>query len=90
MLQNPQTIMHIQDPTSQRLTWNKFPKSVLVIQKIRDASLLQPFKEVCICLTVESNMIVYVEKEVLEDPAIVSDENFGPVKKKIMMTFPTR
>ncbi|KAK7806367.1 hypothetical protein U0070_024714 [Myodes glareolus] len=62
--------MHIQDPTSQRLTWNKFPKSVLVIQKIRDASLLQPFKEVCICLTVESNMIVYVEKEVLEDPAI--------------------
>lgn len=27
-------------------------------------------------------MIVYVEKKVLEDPAIVSDDNFGPVKKK--------
>jgi hypothetical protein len=27
-------------------------------------------------------MIVYVEKKVLEDPAIASDENFGPVKKK--------
>lgn len=27
-------------------------------------------------------MIVYVEKKVLEDPAIASDDNFGPVKKK--------
>uniref|UniRef100_A0A8C5L5A6 NAD kinase n=1 Tax=Jaculus jaculus TaxID=51337 RepID=A0A8C5L5A6_JACJA len=82
VLQNPQTIMHIQDPASQRLTWNKSPKSVLVIKKIRDASLLQPFKELCMYLMEENNMIVYVEKKVLEDPAIVSDENFGPVKKK--------
>lgn len=42
---------HIQDPASQRLTWNKPPKSVLVIKKIRDASLLQPFKELCVYLT---------------------------------------
>ncbi|XP_004426116.2 PREDICTED: NAD kinase isoform X1 [Ceratotherium simum simum] len=82
VLQNPQTIMHIQDPASQRLTWNKSPKSVLVIKKIRDASLLQPFKELCVYLMEENNMIVYVEKKVLEDPAIVSDDNFGPVKKK--------
>ncbi|XP_058160615.1 NAD kinase isoform X4 [Dasypus novemcinctus] len=82
VLQNPQTIMHIQDPASQRLTWNKCPKSVLVIKKIRDASLLQPFKELCEYLMEENNMIVYVEKKVLEDPAIVGDENFGPVKKK--------
>lgn len=27
-------------------------------------------------------MIVYVEKKVLEDPAIVDDDSFGPVKKK--------
>lgn len=27
-------------------------------------------------------MIVYVEKKVLEDPAIVSDDRFGPVKRK--------
>lgn len=45
------TSRHIQDPASQRLTWNKPPKSVLVIKKIRDASLLQPFKELCIFLT---------------------------------------
>ncbi|KAE8592902.1 hypothetical protein XENTR_v10018912 [Xenopus tropicalis] len=73
---------HIQDPASQLLTWNKPPKSVLVIKKVRDASLLKPFKELCVFLTEEKNMIVYVEKKVLEDPAIANDENFGPVKKK--------
>uniref|UniRef100_A0AAQ5YCU9 NAD(+) kinase n=1 Tax=Amphiprion ocellaris TaxID=80972 RepID=A0AAQ5YCU9_AMPOC len=82
MLQNPHAVMHIQDPASQRLTWNKPPKSVLVIKKIRDASLLQPFKELCIFLTEVKNMIVYVEKKVLEDPAISDDENFGAITKK--------
>ncbi|XP_052509804.1 NAD kinase isoform X4 [Budorcas taxicolor] len=82
VLQNPQTIMHIQDPASQRLTWNKSPKSVLVIKKIRDASLLQPFKELCAYLMEENNMVVYVEKKVLEDPALLSDDHFGPVKRK--------
>lgn len=28
------------------------------------------------------NMIVYVEKKVLEDPAISGDENFGAITKK--------
>uniref|UniRef100_A0A671NZF7 NAD(+) kinase n=1 Tax=Sinocyclocheilus anshuiensis TaxID=1608454 RepID=A0A671NZF7_9TELE len=51
MLKNPKAVMHIQDPASQRLTWNKPPKSVLIIKKIRDTSLLQPFKELCIFLT---------------------------------------
>ncbi|KAM8864235.1 NAD kinase isoform 1-T1 [Spinachia spinachia] len=82
MLQNPHTIMHIQDPASQRLTWNKPPKSVLVIKKIRDASLLQPFKELCVFLTEMKDLIVYVEKKVLEDPAILDDENFGTTTKK--------
>ncbi|XP_040009711.1 NAD kinase isoform X1 [Xiphias gladius] len=82
MLQNPHAVMHIQDPASQRLTWNKPPKSVLVIKKIRDASLLQPFKELCIFLTEVKHMIVYVEKKVLEDPAISGDENFGAITKK--------
>uniref|UniRef100_A0A665X7F5 NAD(+) kinase n=1 Tax=Echeneis naucrates TaxID=173247 RepID=A0A665X7F5_ECHNA len=82
MLQNPHAVMHIQDPASQRLTWNKPPKSVLVIKKIRDASLLQPFKELCTFLTEAKNLIVYVEKKVLEDPAISGDENFGAITKK--------
>ncbi|XP_043912194.1 NAD kinase [Protopterus annectens] len=73
---------HIPDPASQRLTWNKPPKNVLVIKKIKDASLLQPFKDLCRFLSEQQKMIVYVEKKVLEDPAIVSDNSFGPVTKK--------
>lgn len=38
---------HIQDPASQRLTWSKPPLNVLVIRKIRDETLLEPFKELC-------------------------------------------
>ncbi|XP_020362113.1 NAD kinase-like isoform X4 [Oncorhynchus kisutch] len=72
---------HIQDPASQRLTWNKPPKSVLVIKKIQDASLLQPFKELCVFLT-EKNMIVYVERKVLADPVIQADESFAAVIQK--------
>uniref|UniRef100_A0A3B3HFG2 NAD(+) kinase n=1 Tax=Oryzias latipes TaxID=8090 RepID=A0A3B3HFG2_ORYLA len=68
-------LRHIQDPASQRLTWNKAPKSVLVIKKIRDASLLQPFKELCVFLTEG-------EGPFLDDPAISGDESFGPVTKK--------
>ncbi|MEQ2287316.1 hypothetical protein AMECASPLE_011085, partial [Ameca splendens] len=82
MLQNPHAVMHIQDPASQRLTWNKPPKSVLVIKKIRDASLLQPFKELCVFLTEVKNLIVYVEKKVLDDPAISDDETFATITKK--------
>lgn len=55
---------------------------MLVIKKIQDTSLLQPFKELCVYLMQENSMIVYVEKKVLEDPAIVGDDSFGPVKKR--------
>ncbi|XP_030212168.1 NAD kinase isoform X4 [Gadus morhua] len=82
MLHNPNTIMHIQDPASQRLTWNKPPKSVLVIKKIRDAGLLQPFKELCTFLTEVKSMIVYVERKVLEDPAIAGDDAFRTTMNK--------
>lgn len=33
----------IQDPASQRLTWYKPPLTVLVIKKVRDVTILQPF-----------------------------------------------
>ncbi|KAB1267711.1 NAD kinase [Camelus dromedarius] len=77
VLQNPQTIMHIQDPASQWL--NKPPKCVLVIKKIRNTSLLQPLKELCVHLMEENNMVVYGEKGL---EAIVSDGRFGPVKRR--------
>uniref|UniRef100_A0A4W3HMM7 NAD(+) kinase n=1 Tax=Callorhinchus milii TaxID=7868 RepID=A0A4W3HMM7_CALMI len=82
MLENPRAVMHIQDPASQRLTWSKAPKSVLVIKKIQDDRLLQPFKELCIFLVEVKNMIVYVEKKVLEDSALTND-SFESLKKKL-------
>lgn len=48
---------HIQDPASQRLTWNKPPVNVLVIRKIRDESLVEPFKELCRFLVEVQNLI---------------------------------
>ncbi|XP_043087970.1 NAD kinase isoform X3 [Puntigrus tetrazona] len=84
MLKNPKSVVHIQDPASQRLTWSKPPKSVLIIKKIRDSSLLQPFKELCSFLTQQKNMIVYVERKVIEDPAIANDSF---VSKKNICTF---
>ncbi|XP_055515516.1 NAD kinase-like isoform X3 [Leucoraja erinacea] len=81
MVQNPTAVMHIQDPASQKLTWNKPPRSILVIKKIQDDRLLQPFKELCIFLMEVKEMIVYVEKKVLEDPTIANDESFGQLKK---------
>lgn len=47
---------HIQDPASQRLTWNKPPVNVLVIRKVRDESLVEPFKQLC-------SFLVEVQKE---------------------------
>lgn len=49
--ERPSPLRHIQDPASQRLAWNKPPKSVLVVKKLHDSSLLQPFKELCAYLT---------------------------------------
>ncbi|KAG3287909.1 hypothetical protein H1C71_011496, partial [Ictidomys tridecemlineatus] len=55
---------HIQDPASLRLTRSKSPKCMLVIRKVPDASLLQPFKKLCVYLLEENNMIMYMEKKV--------------------------
>ena len=61
---------HIQDPASQRLTWSKSPKSVLVIKKIRDASLLQPFKELCVYLMEVSRRQGWGHPSHQQDPAL--------------------
>ncbi|XP_028834305.1 NAD kinase b isoform X2 [Denticeps clupeoides] len=74
---------HIQDPASQRLTWNKPPLNVLVIKKIRDESLLEPFKELCRFLLEEKKLVVFVEKKVADDATLTSDEAFSAVRTKL-------
>ncbi|XP_061879793.1 NAD kinase b [Entelurus aequoreus] len=83
ILPNPTSVMHIQDPASQRLTWNKPPVNVLVIRKIRDESLGEPFKELCRFLVEEKQMMVYVERRVADDETLSKDENFGSIRNQL-------
>uniref|UniRef100_A0A8C2HWM3 NAD(+) kinase n=1 Tax=Cyprinus carpio TaxID=7962 RepID=A0A8C2HWM3_CYPCA len=70
---------HIQDPASQRLTWSKPPLNVLVIRKIRDETLLEPFKELCRFLVEEKHLMVYVEKKVVDDGSLMRDDSFSAI-----------
>ncbi|XP_033961056.1 NAD kinase b [Pseudochaenichthys georgianus] len=83
ILPNPTSVMHIQDPASQRLTWNKPPVNVLVIRKIRDESLVDPFKELCRFLVEEKQMMVYVERRVADDATLSKDEAFGSIRNQL-------
>uniref|UniRef100_A0A7N8XDD8 NAD(+) kinase n=1 Tax=Mastacembelus armatus TaxID=205130 RepID=A0A7N8XDD8_9TELE len=83
ILPNPTSVMHIQDPASQRLTWNKPPVNVLVIRKIRDESLVGPFKELCRFLVEEKQMMVYVERRVADDASLSMDETFGSIRNQL-------
>ncbi|KAI9544474.1 hypothetical protein NQZ68_001347 [Dissostichus eleginoides] len=83
ILPNPTSVMHIQDPASQRLTWNKPPVNVLVIRKIRDESLVEPFKELCRFLVEEKQMMVYVERRVADDATLSKDEAFGSIRNQL-------
>ncbi|XP_074544310.1 NAD kinase b isoform X2 [Halichoeres trimaculatus] len=83
ILPNPTSVMHIQDPASQRLTWNKPPVNVLVIRKIRDESLVEPFKELCRFLVEEKQMMVYVERRVADDATLLKDEAFGSIRNQL-------
>ncbi|KAJ8011520.1 hypothetical protein DPEC_G00059070 [Dallia pectoralis] len=83
ILPNPTSVMHIQDPASQRLTWNKPPVNVLVIRKIRDESLVEPFKELCWFLVEEKQMMVYVERRVVEDITLTNDQGFGSIRNQL-------
>ncbi|KAF7222209.1 NAD kinase b isoform X3 [Nothobranchius furzeri] len=74
---------HIQDPASQRLTWNKPPVNVLVIRKIRDESLVEPFKQLCGFLVEEKQMMVYVERRVADDVTLSKDEAFGSIRNQL-------
>ncbi|XP_056149139.1 NAD kinase b [Lampris incognitus] len=83
ILPNPTSVMQIQDPASQRLTWNKPPSNVLIIRKIRDESLVEPFKELCRFLVEEKQLMVYVERRVVDDATLSKDEAFGSIRNQL-------
>ncbi|XP_077869449.1 NAD kinase-like [Saccoglossus kowalevskii] len=76
-------IMHVTDPSSQKLTWQEPPLSVLIIKKISDEQVLEHFKELATWLSQEKHMIVHVEASVLQDPGITEDELFSKIKNNL-------
>ncbi|XP_032887664.1 NAD kinase-like isoform X3 [Amblyraja radiata] len=82
ILQNSTSIVQIQDPTSQRLIWAKPPTNVLVIKKVKDEALLEPFKELCTFL-IEKNLVVFVEKKVVDDTALAKDTDFERIRQQL-------
>ena len=76
-------LVTIQDPANQRLTWNKPPNSVLVIKKILDWRVIQPFIDLVRWLICEKEMTVYVESAVMDDPQLEDEPSFGGFKDKL-------
>lgn len=58
--------------------------AVLVIKKVRDASVLPPFVQLVSWLVGEKNMVVHVEAAVLDDPGLADDAAFGAVRDRLM------
>nr|XP_054768757.1 NAD kinase-like [Lytechinus pictus] len=75
-------IMHVTDPSSQRLVWKATPLSVLIIKKIFDTSVLGPFKEMTKWLSQEKNLVIYVEGKVQEDEDLLANKEFSSLMKK--------
>ncbi|XP_042214580.1 NAD kinase-like isoform X3 [Homarus americanus] len=84
IMRNSAMVMTIQDPASQRLTWYKPPLSVLVIKKVRDAQVIQPFIQLVKWLTIEKRMLVFVEASVMEDSLVTNHSGFPMLKDKLM------
>ncbi|XP_037088516.1 NAD kinase-like isoform X1 [Pollicipes pollicipes] len=83
IMKNSAMVMTIQDPASQRLTWYKAPMAVLVIKKVRDASVLPPFIQLVSWLTTEKKMIVFVEHSTLEDPLLAGAPAWSGLETKV-------
>lgn len=84
IMKNSAMVMQIQDPASQRLTWYKPPLTVLVIKKVRDSTVMQPFVELVEWLVQEKHMVVWVESAVLEDPLLREEKKFDTIKEKLV------
>ncbi|CAG0880958.1 unnamed protein product [Cyprideis torosa] len=83
IMKNSAMVMTIQDPASQRLVWYKAPLTVLVVKKVRDASVHHPFIQLVSWLIHEKRMVVTVEASVMQDPLLRQNPGFMAVKDKL-------
>ncbi|XP_065220111.1 NAD kinase-like isoform X2 [Planococcus citri] len=84
IMKNSAMVMTIQDPASQRLTWYKPPLTVLVVKKVRDSNVLQPFVDLVQWLIKEKRMVVFVEESIMDDVLLVENSEFLTIKDKLM------
>ncbi|XP_042902036.1 NAD kinase isoform X7 [Parasteatoda tepidariorum] len=82
-MKNSAMVMTIQDPASQRLTWNKPPLTVLVIKKVHDIAVIQPFIDLVNWLIFEKHMLVFVEASVLDENYLLLNSSYTPIKEKL-------
>merc|ERR1712241_1469086 len=87
IMKNSAMVMTIQDPASQRLTWYKPPLTVLIVKKIRDASVISPFIQLVSWFTELKRMVVFVEEAIMDDPLLTKNPAFTPHLKDKLMTF---
>ncbi|CAH1772485.1 unnamed protein product [Owenia fusiformis] len=83
IMKNSANTLTIQDPGSQRLTWYNVPKTTLIIKKIFDDTVWQPFKDIATWLVKEKNMTVYVEEKVMEEPNVINDNEFRALANQL-------
>ena len=83
---SPPLFRTIQDPASQRLTWYKPPLTVLVIKKVRDATVIPPFINLVNWFIGEKNMVVFVEQAIMDEPLLTNNAGFTTIKvqKKVL------
>merc|ERR1719361_2601137 len=79
--------MTIQDPASQRLTWYKPPLTVLVIKKVRDATVIPPFIQLVKWFIEKKRMVVFVEEAIMDDTMLTQNQSFTPHIREKLMTF---
>lgn len=57
---------------------------MLVIKKVRDSAVLNPFVKLVEWLVQEKHMVVWVESAVLDDPLLREDSKFQSIKDKLV------
>jgi len=87
IMKNSAMVMTIQDPASQRLTWYKPPLTVLVIKKVRDATVIPPFIQLVKWFIEKKRMVVFVEEAIMDDTMLTQNQSFTPHIREKLMTF---
>lgn len=87
IMKNSAMVMTIQDPASQKLSWNRSPLTVLVVKKVRDPLVIPPFIEILKWLIAEKKMVVYVEQAAIQDSLLTDNPAFTDDIREKLCTF---